>query len=266
MQAERQVSDSTWSIWFQHFSAPPQDKLQYFSEDPVVGLTAALVHVTRAVISAALISALASGTSAAQEPSETPQSHAARLRGCAAMARPAAGGSNSSPRAPRSIGVSVGVIDASWHYRQSGPAEADTSISLELPLNEVGTLKIELGTATWTFTREIARELLADDFTTTRLTLSYVGRTRPTSGLTILWRTGGGYYRLSSTTGDLSRHDRFGAHGGAGIERPVGGWFSVGGQAVYHIIPGRTLRLSTASISIHTLWLLSASVDLRIHF
>ena len=211
-----------------------------------------VVQVTRAVIGAALISLCASGTCAAQEPAEISGAEPVDVVG--------------SPIARRSIGVSFGASDPSWHYRESGPADADKAISLEFPLHATVGLKTELGTVTWTLTRRISGQLRSDDLTATRLTLSYVGRTRPHPNVTIFWNVGGGYYHFSSGTSDLSRRHRLGAHGGAGVEVPVGERFGVGGHALYHVIPGRTLTLSRARISIHTLWLLSASVDLRLYF
>jgi hypothetical protein len=162
--------------------------------------------------------------------------------------------------------VSFGVSDASWHYRQSGPAGTDTAISLDLPLRGAVGLKAELGTVTWAFNGQIGRELWSDDLTSTRLTLSYVGRTRPHSMVTIFWRAGGGYYHFSSATTNLNRHHRLGAHGGAGVELPAGRRVSVATYALHHVIPGRTLRLSGTSTSIHNLRLVSAAVDLRVHF
>lgn len=210
-----------------------------------------VVRVTNAVIGVALISLCVSGTSAAQEPSEIPITR-------------------------RSIGVSFGASDPWWHYRQSGPADADKAISLEFRLAEIVGLKAELGTATWTLTgwpRVVQRPdgsfgqepAQSDDLTATRLTVSYVGRVRPHSAVTIVWMTGGGYYRLSSATSVL-RRDRPGAHVGAGIEIPVGERFAVGGHALHHAIFGRALTLSRSQIAMHTLWLYSASVDLRVYF
>ena len=137
-------------------------------------------------------------------------------------------------------------------------------------------MKAELGTTTWTLTgppRVVRDEDGAfspespgsDEFTATRLTVSYVGRVKPHSAVRIVWMTGGGYYRLSSGTSDL-RHDRPGAHAGAGVELPVGERFAVGGHVLRHAILGRALTLSRSRIAMHTLSLYSASVDLRMYF
>ena len=203
------------------------------------------------VIGVALFSLCASVTIAAQEPSGIPITRS-------------------------SIGVSFGTSDPWWHYRQSGPADADKAISLEFRLAEIVGVKTELGTATWTLTgwpRVVRLEdgsfgqepAQSDDVTATRLTVSYVGRARPHPALTIVWMTGGGYYRLSSATSDL-RRDRAGAHVGAGLEIPVGERFAVGGHALHHAIFGRALTLSRSQIAMHTLFIYSASVDLRVYF
>jgi hypothetical protein len=211
-----------------------------------------LVQVTRAVIGAALISVCASGACAAQEPSEISGAEPVDVGG--------------PPIARRSIGMSFGASDPWWHYRQSGPAGSDTAISLDVPLHETVGLKTQLGRVTWTFTGRISGELRSDDLTATRLTLSYVGRTRPHPNVTIFWNVGGGYYHFSSGTSDLSRRHRLGAHGGAGIEIPVGGRLGVGGHVLQHVIPGRRISLSRARIGIHSLTLYSFSADLRVYF
>jgi hypothetical protein len=213
-----------------------------------------VVGVARAAFGAALICLCAYGISAAQEPSES----------SGPRADPVVAGS--APIARRSIGVSLGASDASWHYRESGQADTDAAISLDLPLHETVALKIELGTVTWTVNGQSGRELRSDHFTARRLTLSYVGGTRPHRRLTISWRAGGGHYHFSSGTSDLNRHHRFGAHGGAGIEVPVGGIFGVGSHLLYHLIPGPPLRLSRTSTAIHGLGVVTASVDLRMRF
>lgn len=208
-----------------------------------------VVQATRAVMGAALIVLCGSGTSAADD----------------------------LPITRRSIGMSFGTSDPWWHYRQSGPADTDKAISLELRLAEIVGLKAELGTATWTLTgppRVVQFEngsfgldpARSDDLSVTRLTVSYVGRVRPHSIVTIVWMAGGGFYQFSSGTSDFSRRHRVGAHIGAGIEIPIGELFGVGVHALHHNIPGRALALSRSGISIHAFGLYSASVDLRVYF
>jgi hypothetical protein len=192
-----------------------------------------------------------------------------------------------SPTPRRSIGMSLSVTDVWWPLLASAPSNKGAALSFFLPVNERAGLTTALGTVKWTATERRGRDTgavddmgrvrrpstgpggedaFAMDIRATHVTVSYVGLVRPQSRVRFQWRVGGGYYRLSSHSSDFDSHYRVGAHGGAGIEIPLGARVGIAGHLIQHCLPGRSNRLSPTPLAIRWLTMSSAGLELKVYF